>query len=88
MGDMADFALDQVEYYEDRRHAYRIGEISDAEAYEEGILDELGYEIGSGQRSITCYCCQQSGLHWEKLKGKWRLFDGNSLHNCPVKPLK
>lgn len=48
MGEMADMFLEQVEYYEERRSAYRAGEMSDQEAYDEGIIDELGYEIGSG----------------------------------------
>lgn len=89
MGDMADLELEQVEHYEERRLAYHLGQISDADAFDEGVIDELGYEyIPSRQNSQTCYCCKQTGLHWKPYHGKWRLFDNDGIHKCPVKPLK
>lgn len=42
MGEMADFALEEVENYEDLRWQYTHGEIEDDEAYEYGIIDEFG----------------------------------------------
>ena len=45
MGDMADMFLDEVMDYEDLRLDYRSGKITDEEAYDLGLIDELGYEI-------------------------------------------
>lgn len=42
---MADDFLDDVMDMEDRRLDYRTGQMSEEEAYELGIVDELGYEI-------------------------------------------
>lgn len=42
MGEMADFALDQVMDWEDMRYDYDHGIIDDEEAYELGLLDEDG----------------------------------------------
>ena len=44
MGDMADDFLDDVMDMEDARLDYRTGLMSDEEAYERGIIDELGFE--------------------------------------------
>ena len=41
MGDMADWTLEQVEI---ERFLYRTGELSIEEAYNIGIIDELGFE--------------------------------------------
>lgn len=41
-----------------------------------------------GERSHSCRCCHKLGLKWGKYEGKWRLFEGDSLHVCPVNPLK
>lgn len=30
----------------------------------------------------TCNRCGCTGLEWVKHKGKWRLADGNGLHEC------
>lgn len=46
MGDMADDFLDSVIDYEDDVWAYHHGEMTDQEAYERGIIDELGFEMG------------------------------------------
>lgn len=45
MGDMADFALEEVMDDEDAYTDFATGGMSEAEAYERGIIDELGYEI-------------------------------------------
>lgn len=91
MGEMADYYLDQMMEEEFQRSEYRQGKMSGIEAYELGIIDELGYEISglSVEQPKTCRCCNCKGLYWKKLKGKWRLHDikGN-LHVCSVNPLK
>lgn len=44
MGDMADFFLDEVADFEDAIYDYHNGNMSDEEAYDLGIINELGYE--------------------------------------------
>ena len=48
MGDGADLALEEMEDDEEAREDFRHGQMSDEEAYERGIIDELGYEIDEG----------------------------------------
>lgn len=36
----------------------------------------------------TCRYCGATELTWVQVDGKWRLFNGGSIHNCPVNPLK
>jgi len=45
MGEMADFALEDVYDEEEARTRYKIGEMTIEEAYKRGLIDELGYEI-------------------------------------------
>lgn len=45
MGEMADFFLDEVMDMEDLRLDWLHGQMTDEEAYEAGIIDELGHEI-------------------------------------------
>lgn len=59
-GDMADFALDTINF-EDRDRS---------------------------ESRVTCRCCGANHLHWKEFNGRWRLFDDNGLHACPVAPLK
>jgi hypothetical protein len=44
MGEMADYTLEEVEDNEEARLDYHLGIIDDQEAYDRGIIDELGYE--------------------------------------------
>lgn len=88
MGDMADFALDEI-MDEDEISVNYSGTYCDAEAFELGLIDEHGFICGTEKKSITCRCCKTEGLHWGEYKGKWRLFDNSgTLHNCSVNPLK
>lgn len=89
MGDMADLALEAVFDDEEVWTDYCIGNITVEEAYERGLVDELGGEIGSEARFITrtCRCCGKSGLRWGNMSGKWLLYDGATLHACPAVPL-
>lgn len=45
MGDGADMALDAIEDDEEERLNYLIGKMTYQEAYEKGIIDELGHLI-------------------------------------------
>ena len=45
MGDMADWAFDQVLMQECYRQDYRLGLLDEEDAYDLGILDECGTEI-------------------------------------------
>jgi ribosomal protein L37AE/L43A len=48
MGEMADYALEQVEHHEEQRSLFRSGLITIDEAYDAGVIDELGHELQSG----------------------------------------
>ncbi len=83
MGDCADQALEMVMEHENDRSRYRAGEIQQQEAYDLGIIDELGCEQGSAS-SKTCKGCGTSGLFWkQKDNGKWWLTTSDgSWHKC------
>lgn len=91
MGDMADDFLDSVMEMEFYRQDYLDGTMTDQEAYHRGIVDENGtyYNAGySKTRGRICRCCGQGGLLWGKMiDGKFRLFDKQRIHECPIKPL-
>jgi len=88
MGDMADFTLDAVFDEEERRMEYFAGRMTIEDAYEQGFVDELGGEVCcAGVVSRTCRCCGKGGLRWVKDGDRWRLYDGESIHVCPVNPL-
>jgi hypothetical protein len=87
MGDMADMLNEQIWDMEEARIDYRQGRMGDVEAYEMGIIDELGYEIRSGRTVTlkkTCLHCGMTGLKWGQVDGKWRLHEGKTQHNCPA----
>ena len=67
------------------RLQYKTGQMSYGEAYELGIIDELGFE--ESRKLKICRCCGKSDLQWGQFKGKWLLFDGDELHDCPIHPL-
>ena len=83
---MADFALDDVMDEEDLRLEYRMGHMHPQDAYDNGIIDELGYEISyvpTKVRLMACRYCGEKGLHWECAEGKWRLYTPQGdLHSC------
>ena len=80
-------ALDQVFEEEEARADFRSGRMSGCEAYERGIVDELGGEIGTEYhpplKTKTCRYCGAAGLRWGHHNGGWRLFDRGELHECP-----
>ncbi len=92
MGEFADYAIEEIEEIENHRQGYWRGEISSSEAFDRGLIDELGYmaEPSTGQikKPLQCRCCGSKNVSWAQDRGKWRLFESNSLHVCPVNPLK
>lgn len=94
MGDMADDFLDSVMEMEFVRQDYIDGTMTDHEAYLRGIIDENGTYYNAGYqpqpfktRGRTCRHCGQTGLLWGKINSKFRLFDKQQVHKCPIKPL-
>jgi len=88
MGEFADYFLDQVFDAEEDRLEFLNGHMSIQEAYERGIVDELGYFMSansglSSKKMMVCKWCKKSGLHWEKQEKGWRLCDETGLHCCP-----
>ena len=90
MGEMADYALDQVATYEEAAMDYRAGKMSMETAIMNGVVDEQGYEYSAFSTTVssrTCRCCNQDGLYWKKSDGKWLLHEKGSIHNCSVNKL-
>lgn len=83
MGDMADYFLDEVLDWEEAYFDYLHSGRSEEEA-----SFHLGDAIPRSPSLRACRCCGEEGLRWGKVEGKWRLFRGAKLHNCPVNPLK
>jgi len=92
MGEMADYAIDDMFEHEDHIARYRQGQMDILEAHEKGVVDELGYDIKtytiSKHVTKTCRNCNKSGLHWRKIDNKWRLHEEQEIHKCPIIPLK
>lgn len=88
MGEMADWILDQLMDDEDDRFLYRMGGMSHAEAYDSGIIDELGWyshqPMVLGKPAMkTCKHCGKTGLHWKDTGSGWRLATADDeLHTC------
>lgn len=40
------------------------------------------------KKAVKCRCCGSKNVSWTRDGRKWRLFEGDSLHVCPVNPLK
>lgn len=88
MGEFADYALEEIYDEDEARFDFRRGFITIEEAYQRGIVDDLGYEFGHQVIQFrTCRCCGKTGLRWGKSGDKWRLFDGPNIHMCPENPL-
>lgn len=85
---MADYALDQTLDMEDLRFDYRRGLLSVEDAYDLGIVDELGYEdrtpmFQPAPTTMTCKWCGESNLSWKQVETGWRLADSKgSVHSC------
>ncbi len=88
MGEMADFSNEYQEETVNQLDRYKSGEMNLDEAYDLGILNEMGIEINNGDTSKTCRCCNKSGLTWGQISGKWLLFDNGALHDCLTNKLR
>ena len=53
MGDMADMALDDCMDFEDLRTEYHCGNMSVLDAFDAGIVDELGYEYAPAGNQLS-----------------------------------
>lgn len=94
MGDMADYALEQVMEAEEDRFLWLMGGMSEFEAYERGIIDENGADLThpmfrrrsstkSRSSNKTCRHCGASGLVWKAVGSKWRLATPDGvIHSC------
>lgn len=89
MGDMADFALEHVWEMETLRFDYRMGDMSDHEAYENGIVDEMGGYVGPSygrkKKPTCCKYCLTQAVKWNKFPdGTWRLqnIGDGKVHTC------
>ena len=92
MGDMADMALSDTMDMEDLRFEYFMGGMSDLDAYDYGIIDEMGGErykpmfASPKPSSKTCKYCGTTGLHWSSTSTGWRLTDSHGIHECNAHP--
>ena len=90
MSEFADMAIDRGFTELEDLMDYRGGAISDMEAYDRGVIDEMGGEIGNTNygsyrhRSITCKHCKLTGLHWLNTKDGWRTASNGIVHECPT----
>lgn len=87
MGDFADMALNETMDMEDLRFEYRMGGMSDFDAYDHGIIDERGFyqhQPMFSPRSVskTCRACNATGLSWKSTPSGWRLASGGVIHVC------
>lgn len=90
MGEMSDFELDKVFDEEENSLKWKLGAYQFDEAFDAGIIDELGYEIDLIKNDTkTCKYCGKTGLKWkiEKKDKKYRLFEGEKVHQCRKKEL-
>ena len=86
-GEFAGYALDESIDAEGDRWLYRQGVMSDADAYERGIVDQMGryQHVPMFPRSTgkTCIHCATPGLSWVQTGKGWRLGKGGAVHTCP-----
>lgn len=87
-GEFAGYAIDEAIDAENDRWLYRQGAMSEAQAYELGIVDHMGrYDhvpMFGNVRSAgkTCRHCGASGLSWISTDRGWRLGTNGALHIC------
>lgn len=72
MGEMADYYLDMMF---DREWDEESGD----------LVDDCGMRLDT-VKTKSCRYCGKKNLTWGQVNGKWRLFDGATLHSCTPKP--
>lgn len=90
MGEFAGYALNEAIDAENDRWLYRQGVMSDAQAFDLGVIDHMGrykhVPMYAGVRAApapkTCRHCGATGLQWKKTETGWRLHAGEVLHVC------
>lgn len=82
---MDSYLIDPIMDEEELFFLYHRGELSDADAFELGLINGLGRESTSYK---VCRYCNTHNLFWSTYMGKWRLFDSKGIHRCPVNLLK
>jgi hypothetical protein len=84
MGDGADLALSEMMDFDELMVSYHFGSMTHQEAYEHGIIDELGYEIGTASRKPSGPgACPKCGHKMHTVKGKFGRFWGcNKFPEC------
>lgn len=89
MGEMSDYALEQAENDMIELWDYRAGRMSQSEAYDRGIIDEMGYEHSPTTAFKTCRNCNAGFLVWKQVTvddgtQRWRLAEATTqeLHVC------
>lgn len=66
MGEMSDFELDKVFDEEENLLKQKLETSSFDEAFDTGMIDELGYEINSIKNDAkTCKYCGKTRLKWK-----------------------
>jgi hypothetical protein len=90
-GEFAGYALDEAIDAENDRWLYRQGVMSDAQAFELGIIDHMGrynhvsmFPVGARAKASvkTCRHCVAGGLSWISTGKGWRLALDGALHIC------
>ena len=95
---MADYALEEVFEFEEQRDRYHSGHMELDEAYDLGIIDELGWEYIPRETNfksdfikirrplstkVKCKFCKEDGFQWKQTEYGWRLFNQNDqVHEC------
>ena len=90
MGEMADYALEQVWEMEDLYFRHQNGEIDDHDAYDMGLIDEMGgsnyvpwtSKSRGNPVSKTCGRCGCQHLSWMQVDSKWVLGRNGVQHSC------
>ena len=90
MGEFAGYAVDECLQEEDFRLDYRLGFMTEGQAFDRGVIDSWGglpnrrNPFGSlAPTTYGCKYCKKRGLKWTKTDSGWRLAEMNgSIHSC------
>jgi hypothetical protein len=85
MSEFASYAVGEAMDAENDRWLYRQGIMSDADAFDLGVIDHCGQYCHVPMFSAlykTCKHCGSHGLTWMQTKTGWRLGRGGAVHVC------